>query len=239
MDTLTDKINKFLALDVGDGNGNGYGDGNGNGNGNGYGNGYGDGGGNGYGYGYGYGNGNGNGNGNGYGNGYGDGGGDGYGYGDGIVNFAGHTVYKIDNVPTCITQVHGRRYAIGFTIKDNSVKVPCYIARFDNSFAHGETLRDAVNDATAKALQAKPVEERVKEVVKLHPWPTIPISNKELFKLHNTLTGSCEFGRRQFCERHGISLDDSMTMADFIDKTKGEYGGEAIRQLAEAYGIKL
>ena len=209
MDTLTDKINKFLALDVGDGNGNGYGDGNGNGNG------------------------------NGYGNGYGDGGGDGYGYGDGIVNFAGHTVYKIDNVPTCITQVHGRRYAIGFAIKDNSVKVPCYIARVDNSFAHGETLRDAVNDATAKALQAKPVEERVKEVVKLHPWPTIPISNKELFKLHNTLTGSCEFGRRQFCERHGISLDDSMTMADFIDKTKGEYGGEAIRQLAEAYGIKL
>ena len=239
MDTLTDKINKFLALDVGDGNGNGYGDGNGNGNGNGYGNGYGDGGGNGYGYGYGYGNGNGNGNGNGYGNGYGDGGGDGYGYGDGIVNFAGHTVYKIDNVPTCITQVHGRRYAIGFTIKDNSVKVPCYIARVDNSFAHGETLRDAVNDATAKALQAKPVEERVKEVVKLHPYPTVPISNKELFKLHNTLTGSCEFGRRQFCERHGISLDDSMSMADFIYKTKGEYGGEAIRQLAEAYGIKL
>ena len=195
METLTDKINKFLALDVG--------------------------------YGYGYGNG------NGYGNGYG------YGDGNGIINFAGHTIYNIDIVPTCITQVHGRRYAIGFTIKDNSVKVPCYIARVDNSFAHGETLRDAVNDATAKALQAKPVEERVKEVVKLHPYPTVPISNKELFKLHNTLTGSCEFGRRQFCEQHGISLDDSMTMADFIDKTKGEYGGEAIRQLAEAYGIKL
>ena len=217
MDTLTDKINKFLALDVG--YGNGYGDG--------YGNGYGDG--DGYGYG--------DGDGHGYGDGYGDG--DGYGNGDGIINFDGHTVYKIDNVPTCITQVHGRRYAIGFTIKDNSVKVPCYIARFDNSFAHGETLRDAVNDATAKALQAKPVEERVKEVVKLHPYPTVPISNKELFKLHNTLTGSCEFGRRQFCERHGISLDDSMSMADFIYKTKGEYGGEAIRQLAEAYGIKL
>lgn len=184
--------------------------------------------GDGMGYGSGYGRGDGSGDGSGYGSGYGS--------GCGIYVFDGHKVYNVDGIPTCIEQVHGN-YAIGFTFPDFSRK-KCYIAKVDNCFAHGDTLRDAVNDATAKALKAKPVEERIKEVVKLHPYPTVPVSNKELFELHNTLTGSCEFGRMQFCKQHGISLDDSMTMADFCKITANEYGEKVIRQLAEAYGLK-
>ena len=137
-------------------------------------------------------------------------------------------------MPTAITAVHGN-YAQGFTVKCNSIKVPCYIARVDNSFAHGETLRQAIEDATDKALQAKPLEERIADTVMAHPDPNEIIPNNELFKLHNVLTGSCEFGRKQFCEQHGISLDESMTMCRFIELTAAAYGGEAIRQLAKAY----
>ena len=212
MESLTDKIEKFLAIKPG--SGSGYGDGSGDGDGSGYGDGSGDGYGDGYGYGY------------------------GYGYGSGIEEFEGHKLYNIDGVPTAITAVHGN-YAKGFTIKNNSIKVQCYIVRVDNSFAHGETLRQALEDANAKALQAKPMEERIADTVKVHPDPNEIIPNTELFKLHNVLTGSCEFGRKQFCEQHGISLDDSMTMCRFMELTSNAYGGEAIRQLAKAYQFTI
>ena len=247
MEGLDDKIKRFL--EIGGGYGYGYGYGSGYGSGSGYGGGgygYGYGYGSGYGYGYGdgsgYGSGYGDGDGDGYGSGDGDGDGDGYGYGsgsgDGIEEFDGQKLYDIDNVPTAITAVYGN-YAQGFTIKCNSIKVPCYIARVDNSFAHGDTLRQALEDATAKALQAKPLEERIADTVKAHPDPNEIIPNTELFKLHNILTGSREFGRKQFCEQHGISLDDAMTMCRFIELTADAYGGEAIRQLADAYGLTL
>ena len=188
----------------------------------------------------------GSGSGSGYGSGYGDGSGSGYGYGsgdgsgsgDGIEQFDGHKLYIIDGVQTAITAVHGN-YSQGFTINNNSIKVPCYIARVDNSFAHGETLRQALEDATAKALQAKPLEERIADTVKAHPDPTEIIPNKELFTLHNILTGSCEFGRRQFCERNGIDLEGAMTMCQFMTITSNDYGNSAIRQLADAYGFKI
>ena len=212
MEGLEDKIKKFL--EIGSGYGSGYGDGYGSCDGSG--SGYGDGDGSGYGYGD------------------GDGSGDGYG----IEEFDGYKLYDIDNVPTAINAVHGN-YAQGFTIKRNSIKVPCYIARVDNSFAHGDTLRQALEDATAKALQAKPLEERIADTVKAHQDPNEIIPNIELFKLHNVLTGSCEFGRKHFCEQHGISLDDEMTMCRFIKMTADAYGGEAIRQLADAYGLTL
>ena len=206
MESLKDKIEKFLEIGYGDGSGSGSGDGSGYGSG--------------------------DGSGSGYGSGYGS------GDGSGIEEFDGHKLYNIDGVPTAINSVHGN-YAQGFTVKYNSIKVPCYIARVDNSFAHGETLRQALEDATAKAMQAKPLEERIADTVKAHPDPTEIIPNTELFKLHNVLTGSCEFGRKQFCEQHCISLDDAMTMCRFMELTADAYGGYAIRQLADAYGLTL
>ena len=77
METLEDKIKKFLAVDVGSGSGSGYGSG--------------------YGYGYGYG--------DGYGSGSGDGYGD--GDGDGVKEIHGHKVYMVDDTQTIITSVRG------------------------------------------------------------------------------------------------------------------------------------
>ena len=201
MESLTDKIKKFLAINSGSG------------------------------YGYGYGSGDGSGDGSGYG--------DGDGSGDGIKEFDGHKLYDIDDVPTAITAVHGN-YAQCFTIKFNSIKVPCYVARVDNSFAHGETLRQALEDATAKAMEAKPLDDKIAEIVKAHPDHEAEVECSELFTLHHFLTGSCEFGRREFCNTHGIDVDrDKMTMRRFCEITCRSYGGEAIKALAEAYGIKL
>ena len=251
MDLLKDKIEAFLDV------GNGYGDGNGSGNGYGYGNGYGDGSGygdgdgngdgNGDGYGYGYGNGSGNGYGygNGYGNGYGDGSGygDGYGNGDGngdgygygVKEFNGKTVYVVDGVPTIIESIK-HNYAKGYTIRRNVELIPCYIAKVGNYFAHGETLKEALQSAQEKYDENKPLEERIADTIKKYPTLDTKVSHKELYILHHVLTGSCKFGRDEFAKSHGIDTNKGeMTMRAFIDLTRNAYGGDAIVALEKEY----
>ena len=221
MDTLTKEIERFLTPISGDGSGSGSGDGSG------YGSGDGDGYGDGYGYGYGYGDGSGSGSGSGYGD----------GYGDGILEFEGWKGYKIDGVVTFLQAVCVD-YAIGFTLRDNSVKVPCYIARVGNSYAHGATLAEARREAEEKDLEERPLEARISMVKEKYPTADSVAKNSELFQLHHVLTGSCTFGRLQFCERHAIGMDGEMTMRHFCEITKDEYGGQAVRALAKEYGIE-
>lgn len=179
--------------------------------------------GSGYGYGYGYGDGN--------GSGYGDGNGYGNGYDDGSLHSVnGHAVHCIDGMPTVITSIHGN-IAQGGIVKQDFTLKPYYIARVGDFFAHGDTLHDAVRDATEKALQAEPVEERVARFKAAYPDYNKPVSCRELFDWHHILTGSCEAGRRQFCRDHGIDLDASYTVRYFIDLTRDAYGGDVIKLL--------
>ena len=179
------------------------------------------------GYGYGYG----DGSGYGYDYGYGDGYGDGYG----ISEINGMQVLKVDDVPTIITNIHGN-IAEGYTLQYNVNLVPCYIARVGNCFAHGATAHQAYEDALAKALQNEPIEQRIARVIEQYPTLDTVVSHKELYRLHNILTGSCEFGRQQFAKAHGLDPDKGeMTMREFINLTSSAYGGDAIRELLHAY----
>ena len=147
METLEDKIKKFLTIDAG----YGYGDGSG------YGYGKGSGCGSGYGYGYGYGFGAGSdsdsdsGYGYGYGSGYGSDSDSGYGYGDdcGVKRINNHRVYMVDNTPTIITSIHDN-IAQGFILQSDLQLKPCFIVKENNVFAHGDTLRDAFTSLQEK-----------------------------------------------------------------------------------------
>ncbi len=140
---------------------------------------------------------------------------------------------------TIIHSVHGN-IARGATINSDLILADCYIAKYEDYFAHGETAKQAMLDAQAKAYQDKPIEERVDYVVKKYPDVDAPIEHSALFSLHNFLTGSCLFGRQEFAKEHLLDpKHGSMTMRDFINLTKGAYGGDNIRQLADAYKIKL
>ena len=194
--------------------------------------GYGDGYGSGYGSGYGYGDGSGS------GSGYGDGDGSGYGYGDGsgsgsgdIVKVGAHHIYNVDGVPTAFYSIHGICAQGGVLQQDFTFK-PCYIARVGDSFAHGDTLRQAMADARTKELRNKPVEERVGQFLFTYPDPEALIPAKELFDWHNILTGSCLFGRKQFCAERGIDVEhDNFSVKDFIKLTINSYGGDVIAEL--------
>lgn len=140
---------------------------------------------------------------------------------------------------TIIYSVHGN-IARGATINSDLTLADCYIAKCEDNFAHGETAKQAMADAQSKAWQDKPIEERVDFVVKKYPDVDAPIEHSALFSLHNFLTGSCLLGCKEFAKAHLLDPEHgAMTMRRFIHLTKDAYGGDNIRQLADAYKIRL
>ena len=224
MESLKEQINRFLSIDVGYGYGSGGGDGDGDG--------YGDGSGDGYGSGFGF------------GAGYGDGSGDGYFYGcgswSGIKELDGDTIYMIDDTPTFIDSVHGN-YAKGRILQIDLTTKDCFIAKmYGRYFAHGETLKQAFNDAMNKSFQDIPEDERIARFKEQYPDNNVKISAKELFDWHNRLTGSCEMGRNNFVRNHGIDVDnDSFTVREFVELTKNDYGGDIICKILKIFEFEI
>ena len=218
METI--KIKEFLAARSGYGSGDGYG----------YGTGYGDGYGYGTGYGYGSGTGYGSGVGTGYGSGvgYDDGSGSGSGSGSGIKKYDGEDVHMIDGVQTIITAVHGN-IAKGTILQKDLTLTPCFMAKVDGFFAHGETPRAAVEAARDKAFEGLPQEKRITAFLNaIKPNTAYPVMT--LYDWHHRLTGSCEAGRKAFAKDHGIDLSADMTREAFFELTKDAYGGSVIRE---------
>lgn len=156
-----------------------------------------------------------------------------------ITEFEGRNVYMVDHVPTCIESVHigmSLSYAIGFTVENYWKRYPTVVAKVAGYFAHGDNLRQAVQDAQEKILRNIPIEDRINHFVELYPDIHQLVPNKKLFDAHHYLTGSCFFGRQQFCKGNGINLENSMSVADFIRWTCLEYGDDIIHKLAIAYG---
>ena len=203
MESLEDKIRKFLSV------GYGYGSG--------YGSGYG------YGYGSGYG----------YGDGYGDGSGD--GSGDGLKSVGKYIFHRIDGVPTAITRVRNN-IATGYILNSDLTLKPCYIVKENNNFAHGNTLHDAFLSLQEKLYDNSTEEERIKKFIEKFPFFDKPYPAKELFAYHHILTGSCRFGRENFCRERCIDIDtDSYTIEKFINLTKDQYNGSIILKLQQHY----
>ena len=239
-------IETFLSTDDGSGNGSGdgYGDGSGDGYGDGYddssgsGSGYGSGSGHGSGSGYGSGSGSGSGYGSGYGHGSGeghsDGSGSGSGSGSGVKSINGKPVYIIDDTLTIIESIKAN-YAKGFTLKSDLTLKPCFVAKVGYCFAHGETLKKALDEATSKYFQSMPIEERINLFKETFDYSKV-YPAKDFFKWHNTLTGSCVYGRKSFCQERGIDIEKGiLSVPEFIELTINSYGSDVIKQLKNSY----
>ena len=162
----------------------------------------------------------------------------GYGYGNGygdISSYNGKTVYLVDDIPTLIEKVHlSRNIAKGFILNDDLTLSPCYIAKGNNKFAHGETLRKAVEDLQNKLFEDIEPEEAIEMFLQEFPDLNKKYPAKAFYIWHNRLTGSCEMGRNAFVKSGGYDLDnDTFTVQEFINITKDAYGGDIIKQLAE------
>ena len=229
---LQERIERFLFVNSGDGSG--YGSGSGDGYGGGYG--YGGGSGGGYGGGYGGGDGDGSGDGSGYGSGsgdgYGGGYGGGYGYGDGVKSLNGEIVVLVDEVPTIIRSICGN-VARGAIVQSDLTLRDCWIVKQDGFFAHGDTLRGAMEAMRDKLMEDMPEDERIdaflRETNRKKPYPA-----QYFYDWHHRLTGSCDMGRKAFAKDHGIDLKDgTMTLHEFLELTKNAYGGKVIRRVLQ------
>lgn len=247
---LDEKIKKFFAVDVGNGSGDGSGSGNFYGKGSGcglYGNDDGDGDGSGFGTGYGSDSGRGygsncstfgtydDGNDCGSGSVYCTGSGKGYGYG--IKEINGKEIYMVDDIPTIFKSIRNN-IAKGFIVKSDLQFEPCYIVKENNQFAHGDTLKDAYMSLQEKLYDYSTEEERIESFKKLFPEYDVKYNNRDLFVYHHVLTGSCRMGREAFMSNKGLSLDGKTSVREFVKLTQDAYGGDIIKKLPEAYGIK-
>ena len=225
---------------IGYGNGKGYGNGVGKGREYNFGHGYGCG----YGYGYSYGNGDGikcgYGGGDGWGNGYdydcSYGNGNGNSYSDRISNLNGYDVYRVDDIPTIFTHIHGN-VAKGYILEQNVILKPCYIVKGNGYFAHGETLKDAQFALEEKILSGMDIRKKIKLFKEKFSDVNKKYFVKDFYQWHHILTGSCEMGRKSFARNHDIDIENDMiTVKEFINLTEDAYRGKIIKELKESYG---
>ena len=206
-------LEKFLKIGsgYGSGSGSGYGSGSGSGDGSGYGSGYGSGDGSGYGSGYGYGS----------------------GSGDGLKSFNGMKVYLIDDIQTLIIRMH-KNIAKGYILNTDFTLEKCYIAKGNNKFAHGKTIKEATEALQEKIFSNLDTEEAIKKFIK-------KFNNKDKYKgtefyvWHNILTGSCKMGRDSFVINNNINLNKKFSVKEFIKICENSYGGEIIKKLKKYY----
>lgn len=165
----------------------------------------------------------------------------GYGYDSGSVfgsvfgelcalgAFCGSKVYDIDGVPTLIDVVFGR-YAKGRVLMDDMTTRVCYIAKEESTFAHGDTLHAAQRALMDKLFDDMPLGERINAFLAEHNLKDA-YPNRDLFDWHHKLTGSCLAGRNAWVKNHGIDMDGSTTVMEFIALCENNYGRDAIREL--------
>ena len=177
--------------------------------------------------------------GRGYGCGDGSPDGNGYGYFDnlGLKEINGNIVYIIDDISTIITSVRNN-IAKGFIVKSDLQFEPCYVVKENNEFAHGDTLKDAFMSLQEKLYDDSTEEERIEAFKKKFPEYDVKYNNRDLFVYHHVLTGSCRMGREAFVSNKGLSLDGKTSVREFVKLTQDAYGGDIIKKLPEAYGIK-
>lgn len=171
-------------------------------------------------------------------NGYGDGNGNGNGYGNGngIKRINGMDVYKVDDIPTVFTHIHGN-VAKGYILENNVYLKPCYIVKGNGYFAHGETLAEAQADLEEKIMDDLDVDEKIKLFKEKFPDIDAKYPAIDFYNWHHNLTGSCEMGRKSFATNHNINIDkDMFTVEEFIELTENAYCGDIIKQLRESYG---
>ena len=185
----------------------------------------------GYGDGAGYGAGYGSGSGYGYGSGYGDGSGEGYG----LKSINKNKIFLIDNTQTIIKSIHNN-IARGYIVNNDFTLKKCYIAKGQNKFAHGETIKQAIKDLEEKIMKNIDTEEVIEKFINKFTDYTKKYKASDFYQWHNYLTGSCEMGREVFAKEHNINIGkDKMTVQEFIELTENQYGGEIIKELKQYY----
>lgn len=179
-------------------------------------------------YGYGFG--------NGCGNGHENGCGSGSGSIFGLKEYNKHYIFLIDGIATIITNIRNN-IAKGFIIDGYLNSHKTYIAKYNDLFAHGSTIREAVQGLQRKIFVNMSSRERI-EGFKKQFNKQDKYKGSLFFDWHNRLTGSCLQGREYFVRAKGLSLEKDYTVKEFLEIAEGAFGWSILKELVEYYNYE-
>ena len=165
--------------------------------------------------------------------GYGSGSGSGYGDGSGLQKYNNHYIFLIDNLPTIFTNIKGN-VAKGFIVNKDLTLEKTWIAKGHNYFAHGSTLKEALQSLEEKIFANLDTESKLAEFKKLFVKGKT-YKGTEYFKWHNLLTGSCLQGRNYFVKEKNLDLKKEYTPLEFLNIVKGAFGWSVLKDLVQYY----
>jgi len=140
-----------------------------------------------------------------------------------IRNIDGYTMLiDYEKITKGIT-VCKARYFGGGKIKDLK---KCYVAKVGNHWAHGETAKEAIQDANDKATLGADVEEVVAEIKR-----TVMVTIAQ----YRAITGACREGCRQFLQSIGKPDATELPLADVMQQVKGHYGFIKFKEVINNY----
>ena len=142
-------------------------------------------------------------------------------------------IFLVDSVQTIFTNIKGN-LAKGFILQSDLTLTPCFVVKDGRHFAHGETVKQAREALQAKIFENMDTDEAIDKFVDTFK-PNKKYTAKDFYEWHHYLTGSCEMGRKSFMKDHDIDFDTAMTVDEFIDLCKEDYGGEIIKQLEKRW----
>ena len=141
-----------------------------------------------------------------------------------------HTVFNVDSMAFIPKKVK-YNYVAGISISKNDFsETKCFLGKFENCVAHGETIKEALLSAQEKYFLSIDFEQKKEQLLKLFKEKK-KLSVKELYIWHGLLTGSCRFGRSEFQKEHNLKDDDLLSLDEFIQLTENSFGGDKIRLL--------
>ena len=99
----------------------------------------------------------------------------------------------------------------------------CYIATRGEFHAHGDSIKEAINDVNFKFLQENlDTKKLVKEIKQKQ---TVNINEYRL------LTGACSAGVNAFIANRGLQDKDKLPLSEVLSITQGHYGGSRMQEL--------
>lgn len=99
-----------------------------------------------------------------------------------------------------------------------------YIVKEKDLCAHGETLKEAMDDLIYKKTQNEEIENIVSEIKK---------TGKVNRAQYRAITGACQYGTNKFCEEHNVQDLEEISLKELRKILINDYGAEKFWNLID------
>lgn len=101
-----------------------------------------------------------------------------------------------------------------------------YIAEKDGYAAHGNTIKEAIEDVNFKRLKDINIDEHIKRIKK---------QGYMTANDYRLITGACRYGTNRFLEKNNLTWEDKKSVEEVLKLVKGEYGYDKFKKFADRY----